>query len=218
MNKNILKYIGVLLAGILLGWLIFGNNSAKQNGNEGEEGGTIYVCSMHPNIKSTDPKATCPLCGMDLTPMGDTGGSAIDENAVMFSQEAAALAGIETMEVSSGMANSEIRVFGKVQPSTRMQQTQSAYVAGRIEQLMVAAVGDKVRKGQTLATIYSPAPPSIRPSSMPSRRNSVRPSRTKAHNARCSWRQPKRNFVCSMSPKRRFARSRRAASLRLTSS
>ena len=156
MNKNILKYIGVLLAGILLGWLIFGNNSAKQNGNEGEEGGTIYVCSMHPNIKSTDPKATCPLCGMDLTPMGDTGGSAIDENAVMFSQEAAALAGIETMEVSSGMANSEIRIFGKVQPSTRMQQTQSAYVAGRIEQLMVAAVGDKVRKGQTLATIYSP--------------------------------------------------------------
>ena len=62
MNKNILKYIGVLLAGILLGWLIFGNNSAKQNGNEDEEGGTIYVCSMHPNIKSTDPKATCPLC------------------------------------------------------------------------------------------------------------------------------------------------------------
>ena len=156
MNKNILKNIGVLLAGILLGWLIFGNSSAKQNGNEGEEGGTIYVCSMHPNIKSTDPKATCPLCGMDLTPMGDTGGSAIDENAVMFSQEAAALAGIETMEVSSGMANSEIRIFGKVQPSTRMQQTQSAYVAGRIEQLMVAAVGDKVRKGQTLATIYSP--------------------------------------------------------------
>ena len=162
MNKNILKYIGVLLAGILLGWLIFGNNSAKQNGNEGEEGGTIYVCSMHPNIKSTDPKATCPLCGMDLTPMGDTGGSAIDENAVMFSQEAAALAGIETMEVSSGMANSEIRIFGKVQPSTRMQQTQSAYVAGRIEQLMVAAVGDKVYEGAQRKVLVTAAEEKLR--------------------------------------------------------
>lgn len=156
MKKNTLRYIGILLAGIVLGWLIFGNKNANRKGGEGEEGETIYVCSMHPNIKSTDPKATCPLCGMELTPMGDTGGNAIDENAVMFSNEAAALAGIETMEVTNGRANSEMRIFGKVRPSTRMQQTQSAYVSGRIEQLYVTAIGDKVRKGQTLATIYSP--------------------------------------------------------------
>lgn len=156
MKKNILIYIAVLLVGILLGRIFFGGSAGSHRHESGEAGSTIYTCSMHPQIKSDDPKAMCPLCGMDLTPMGDTGGTAIDENAVMFSQEAAALAGIETMEVTSGMVSSELRIFGKVQPSTRRQQTQSAYAAGRIEQLMITAVGDQVRKGQTLATIYSP--------------------------------------------------------------
>jgi len=35
-------------------------------------GGTkaaLYTCSMHPKVRMTDPKAKCPLCGMDLIPV-----------------------------------------------------------------------------------------------------------------------------------------------------
>src|ERR1051326_4998696 len=28
-----------------------------------------YTCTMHPSVKSPDPKAKCPICGMDLTPV-----------------------------------------------------------------------------------------------------------------------------------------------------
>lgn len=155
MKKNILIYCAVLLVGILLGWLIFGRKGGSAAGG-GEEGSVTYTCSMHPQIKQDKPGGTCPLCGMDLTPMGDTGGAAVDPDAVMFSTEAAALAGIETQTVSCGMANSEVRLYGKVQPNQRLQQAQSAYVAGRIESLSINAVGDHVSKGQTLAVIYSP--------------------------------------------------------------
>jgi Cu+-exporting ATPase len=35
----------------------------------GQDGGRIYVCPMHPQIRQTSP-GTCPECGMDLLPEG----------------------------------------------------------------------------------------------------------------------------------------------------
>lgn len=29
-----------------------------------------YTCPMHPEVTSTDPEATCPICGMALSPQG----------------------------------------------------------------------------------------------------------------------------------------------------
>ena len=31
--------------------------------------GTTYTCPMHPKVTSTDAKAKCPICGMDLVPV-----------------------------------------------------------------------------------------------------------------------------------------------------
>src|SRR5207244_9843318 len=28
-----------------------------------------YTCTMHPSVKSQDPKAKCPICSMDLEPV-----------------------------------------------------------------------------------------------------------------------------------------------------
>jgi Cu(I)/Ag(I) efflux system membrane fusion protein len=50
----------------------------------------------------------------------------------------------------------EVRLYGKVQSDERMIQSQVAYIPGRIEKLLVNFTGESVRKGQTLAVIYSP--------------------------------------------------------------
>ena len=112
---------------------------------------------MHPQIRLHHP-GKCPICGMDLIPLKTThsSGMSMDPNAVQMSSEAMALANVETAVVGEGAVNRQIRLFGKIAPDQRTQQSQTAYVAGRIERLFVNAVGDRVSKGQTIAIIYSP--------------------------------------------------------------
>ena len=150
----------MLAAGLLLGILLRGcvscGGTASQQA-DGEEGDAVWTCSMDPQVKQPGP-GKCPKCGMDLIKMekGMTPSSDIDPDAVMFSDEAMALANVETTIVGAPSGNKEIRLFGKIEPDQRQQQSQSAYVGGRIERLCINAVGDNVAKGQTLAVIYSP--------------------------------------------------------------
>lgn len=152
--------VGMLLGMVLIGipaWLMRGGDDHAHAHGDGEKGTTFYTCSMDPSVRQDKP-GRCPICGMDLIPVaeGQTVTSDVDPNAVMLSDEAAALANIETEVVGASAANKEVRLFGKVQPDERLQQTQAAYVGGRIERLYINAVGDRVSKGQTLALIYSP--------------------------------------------------------------
>lgn len=157
-QKPWLGYAFMLAIGLLLGFVFFSNSSKKEGQHHTEAGkDEVYTCSMHPQIKQDKP-GKCPICGMDLTPLKSTSNSKsnIDPNAVMMSEEAIALANIETEVVGTGKTNKEIRLFGKIKPSERSQQAQSAYVNGRVERLYINAIGDVVHKGQTVALIYSP--------------------------------------------------------------
>lgn len=159
-NQKWIYYGGTLMAGLLLGVLLRGcvscGATAAQHA-EGEDGDAVWTCSMDPQVKQAGP-GKCPKCGMDLIKMekGMTPTSDIDPDAVMMSDEAMALANIETTVVGGLASDKEIRLFGKIEPDQRQQQSQSAYVGGRIERLNINAVGDVVTKGQTLAVIYSP--------------------------------------------------------------
>lgn len=150
-----LVFVLVLLAGFGIGALFFHNGTSGHLAS-GDAGKTWYTCSMHPQIRQDHP-GKCPICGMELIPVGEkTEKADKDPDAVEMSEEAVALANIETQVVGTGSVNREVRLFGKIQPDERQQQVQSAYVAGRIERLMINAVGDRVSRGQTLAVIYSP--------------------------------------------------------------
>lgn len=155
--REVIGGLGLLLAGLVLGVLLRGCVSCGGSAAaEADDSGT-WTCSMDPQVKQPQP-GKCPICGMDLIKVrnGETPVSDIDPNAVMLSDEAMALANVETEIVGAPSGNKEIRLFGKIEPDQRLQQSQSAYVAGRIEQLNINAVGDAVAKGQTLAVIYSP--------------------------------------------------------------
>src|SRR5215831_13406121 len=42
-----------------------------KKGDEGAASSDVsyYTCTMHPSVKSQDPKAKCPICSMDLVPV-----------------------------------------------------------------------------------------------------------------------------------------------------
>ncbi|MPM57516.1 Multidrug resistance protein MdtA [bioreactor metagenome] len=112
---------------------------------------------MHPQIRMEEP-GDCPICGMDLIPLQTTGSgdAAIDPNAIQLSVEAAALANVQTTIVSRQNPVKEVQLYGTIQVDERLSQSQTSHVSGRIEKLFVTFTGESVRRGQLLATIYSP--------------------------------------------------------------
>ncbi|SFN61691.1 efflux RND transporter periplasmic adaptor subunit [Salegentibacter flavus] len=155
-TNNILKAIGILVIGILLGWAIFGGGSDDAAEHDHTEAGaeTIWTCSMHPSVRQSEPGA-CPICGMDLIPLEEEETST-DPNVYTMSENALKLANVSTMKVGKSEASRELRLNGKVEVDERNAYSQSTHIPGRIEDLRVNFTGEKVNRGQTLGVVYSP--------------------------------------------------------------
>jgi Cu(I)/Ag(I) efflux system membrane fusion protein len=157
-NKYV-RYSLILIGGFCLGWLFFhspGKTEDKHDHAAEAVKGTIWTCAMHPQIRMHEP-GKCPICGMDLIPLNQGGGdTTTDPMAIHMTKEAAQLANVLTTVVSKQNPVKDIRLYGKVQADERLLQSQVSYLPGRIEKLFVNFTGEVVRKGQTLALLYSP--------------------------------------------------------------
>jgi Cu(I)/Ag(I) efflux system membrane fusion protein len=165
MNKNkILVFIGLLgaiLLGLGIGYLLFFQastgmepmNSDHDHADMGSEA-TTWTCSMHPQIRQNEP-GVCPICEMDLIPL--EANTSNDPLILEMTPEAVKLAQIETTVIgSTSSAEKKLSLSGKIQADERLSASQVAHIPGRIEQLFVTFTGEQVRRGQKLATIYSP--------------------------------------------------------------
>lgn len=156
--KKYVIYTGILIAGLLLGWLFFGNssnNETKHNHSEMASENQMWTCSMHPQIMQPEA-GDCPICGMDLIP-AEAGADGLSPNEFKLTKNAMALANIQTSVVGNGSIESNsIKLSGKVSENEDANVVQASYFSGRIERLNISSVGEEVRKGQLLATIYSP--------------------------------------------------------------
>ena len=85
-----------------------------------------------------------------------TGNSPLPDVIVPLSPDAVERAGVVVEPVASGTSATEIRLPGVVEPNAYRQVVVTPLVAGRLTKV-VPALGDRVRRGQTLAEIYSPA-------------------------------------------------------------
>jgi cobalt-zinc-cadmium efflux system membrane fusion protein len=75
---------------------------------------------------------------------------------VPLSQDSVDRAGIVVAPVTSGATATDLRLPGVVEPNAYRQVVVTPLVAGRVTKIG-PALGDRVRRGQTLAEIYSPA-------------------------------------------------------------
>ncbi|MDO6803868.1 efflux RND transporter periplasmic adaptor subunit [Wenyingzhuangia sp. 1_MG-2023] len=152
-------YVVLLVFGFLLGgWLMGGEQSKKETKQDHDkfvEKEHLWTCAMHPQIMKTEP-GDCPICGMDLIP-ADMGTEGLSVDQFSLSKNAMALANIETTVVGDGIdADNNIKLSGKIVENEETNTVQVSYFSGRIERLNVNATGEKIQKGQLLATIYSP--------------------------------------------------------------
>ncbi|RZW42168.1 MAG: efflux RND transporter periplasmic adaptor subunit, partial [Flavobacteriaceae bacterium] len=157
-NNMIVIYAGLLVVGVLLGWLLFGGSSKEetsQNKDAEAETNQMWTCSMHPQVMQPEP-GDCPICGMDLIP-AESGSDGLMADQFKLTENAMALANIQTTVVGKeSIEGSTIKLSGKIAENEEANLVQVSYFSGRIERLNVSFTGEEVRKGQLLATIYSP--------------------------------------------------------------
>ena len=160
-KREIVRIAITLVIGISLGSLFFGSSSNKNH--EGHNHlqtdnveQTIWTCSMHPQIKQDKP-GDCPICGMDLIPLKTNENiEESDPNEIQMTESAMKLAEVQTYIVKKGAPEKAVHLLGKVKPDERNIATLTARFGGRIEKLYVNYTGQNVKKGQKLASIYSP--------------------------------------------------------------
>lgn len=122
-----------------------------------------YYCPMHPEVTSTDPNATCDKCnGMKLVPKPAEAPVAPSAAAsvpglvpIQLTADRIQLTGMRTAPVKREVLAPQLRTIATVTAREQGQAVIQIRFAGWIEKLLVEQTGQRVRKGQVLATIYS---------------------------------------------------------------
>jgi Cu(I)/Ag(I) efflux system membrane fusion protein len=111
-----------------------------------------YTCPMHPSVRSADPGA-CPICGMKLQPV--TRGEA-ETGVILIDQKRRQTIGVTTATAQVHDLVQSIRAVGKVVfDETRLSDV-ALKIGGWVGELHVDTLGQRVRQGEPLFTLYSP--------------------------------------------------------------
>ncbi len=161
-GKSRLWLIALVIAAFGIGYVLRGggreSREVQHNNHSSQEQVQVqtWTCSMHPQIQQPGP-GQCPLCGMDLIPVsGGDDDEALGPRTLTLSAAAKKLAAIEVAPVERKFVTSEIRMVGKVDYDETRISTITAWVPGRIDRLFVDYTGIPVRKGDHMASLYSP--------------------------------------------------------------
>ncbi|KUO65168.1 MAG: hypothetical protein APF80_14205 [Alphaproteobacteria bacterium BRH_c36] len=131
---------------------------AKQDG--AEKGEVKWTCPMHLHYIADD-FGTCPICGMDLVKV-DPGASesapadAAQRTTIVIAPETMQTMGVRIAKAEKSNFGRIIRSYGRIAENERLQTEMSARTEGWIEDLKIRAVGDQVKEGDLLFSMYAP--------------------------------------------------------------
>jgi len=126
------------------------------SGGDGGGGETVYYCSMHPAQQSTDPEATCPICGMDLVPMPDDMDGQGDMPVLRLSERSEALLNIEVARAERRTVEAPMHFVGKLEPNEQKLRDVVVRADSYVETLHADYDMKQVKAGEPLAELYSP--------------------------------------------------------------
>ncbi len=111
-----------------------------------------YTCPMHPSVKQPT-QGKCPICGMDLVAVTK---EELATGTVRVDAARRQLIGVKTALVEKRAVERQIKTVGRITyDETRLTEVTIKF-KGYIGTLVANATGKKVRRGQTLFTVYSP--------------------------------------------------------------
>jgi Cu(I)/Ag(I) efflux system membrane fusion protein len=115
---------------------------------------TVYVCPMHPQIRSDAP-GNCPICGMDLI-VRESGAQRSAAVEVEVDGALRQALGLRSAAVERRALSPQVRAPAEVMVDQDRIRHVHARVAGWVEVLHVHALGETVRAGQVLMELYAP--------------------------------------------------------------
>ena len=124
----------------------------------------LYQCPMHPSITSDHP-GNCPICGMKMV-LVEASGAAPASPAkspavpglatVTIDPARQQMIGLRTAAVVRGAVSDGWRTVGRVEVDPTRVRRVNVKIDGYVERAFVSFVGQPVRKGQALFSVYSP--------------------------------------------------------------
>jgi membrane fusion protein, copper/silver efflux system len=136
-------------AGLHKAWSALAGSKEGAGGHRGAA--RYYTCGMHPWVILPHP-GSCPICGMKLVPLDPAKFS----GQVTIDPVVAQNIGVRVEKVGGGSLGGEIRTVGTVEYDETRLADVNLKVSGWIEKLYVNYLGERVREGQPLFTLYSP--------------------------------------------------------------
>ena len=153
-----IKYILVVFLFLIGGSIISSCKNKKATTITTAIKNELWTCSMHPEIIKDHP-GTCPICGMDLIKKEENAVAIndIQLNDLLQPTDRFVVSSIPVTTLKRSAELIEVDALGTVSYDTRLINTISARVSGRIEKLYVKYRYQHIMKGQRIMDIYSPA-------------------------------------------------------------
>ncbi len=172
MLKNIVKpgVIITLIMSAILFWFAHGAYTTTSNEEEvsrehdsaiedtkkprGEKKVKYWVAPMDPNYIRNEPGKS-PM-GMDLVPVYEEEGEKSSEGVIKIDPITVQNIGVRTAAVTNGVLRKSIRAVGRIAYDEKRVEHVHTKVSGWVEELYVDTMGEEVREGDELLSLYSP--------------------------------------------------------------
>ncbi len=161
MNRTAMFGVAVaaVLTGIGLGWWLAdtgSQRSAAQSSARDTREIRYWAAPMDPNYRRDKPGKS-PL-GMDLVPVyADEAGAADEQPSIRINPTVINNIGVKTAPAERGTLHRQIETIGFIAPDANRIEHIHVRAEGWIEQLEADTEGDRIKAGQRLFRIYSPA-------------------------------------------------------------